>query len=313
MTSQVSIAEMAHLALTLVTMPELPEVETVMRGLAPALVGQRIARVDLRRSDLRFPFPLGFAERLTGARVDALTRRAKYILAHLDTGELLILHLGMTGRFTVLDGADANTLGAFYFETGSDLGADGPHDHVVFHLESGARVVYNDPRRFGMMDLSSDGFHHKLLRDIGIEPLGNELSGAYLAEKFKGKAAPMKAALLDQRIVAGLGNIYVSEALFRAHINPRKKAGTLVKAKSHDVRLDALADHVRAILNEAIAAGGSTLQDYRGVDGTKGDFQQRFSVYDREGEPCVTRGCVSTITRIVQSGRSTFYCPTCQR
>ncbi len=292
-------------------MPELPEVETVKRGLEPALVGQRITRVELRRADLRFPFPENFAARIEGSTVESLARRAKYILAHLSTGELLILHLGMTGRFTVL-GQRPQNLGAFYFETGSGEGADGPHDHVVFHLEGGTRIVYNDPRRFGMMDLATreEGQHHKLLKDIGIEPLGNELSGAFLAEAFCGKQAPLKAALLDQSIIAGLGNIYVCEALHRARLSPTRKAGSLVKAKSHDPKLDHLARHIREILHEAIIAGGSTLQDYQQVTGEKGSFQQRFLVYDREGEAC---NCGTTIKRIVQSGRSTFFCPRCQR
>jgi formamidopyrimidine-DNA glycosylase len=287
-------------------MPELPEVETVKRGLEPALVGRRIVRVELRRKDLRFPFPSDFVARLEGQRVDALSRRAKYILGHVSSGELLILHLGMTGRFTVVraDGRSSN-LGEMYFETGGE----GPHDHVVFHLDDGARVIYNDPRRFGMMDLG--GADHKLLHGLGVEPLGNELSEDYLAVKFRGKAAPLKAALLDQRIIAGLGNIYVCEALYRARLSPKRKAGTLVKKKAHDARLDDLVRHIRDILNEAILAGGSTLQDYAAVDGAKGEFQQRFLAYDREGEPCGT--CSTPIKRIVQSGRSTFFCPSCQR
>jgi formamidopyrimidine-DNA glycosylase len=292
-------------------MPELPEVETVKRGLEPVLVGQRISKVELRRKDLRFPFPHRFAERLVGAKVDALSRRAKYILGHLDTGETLILHLGMTGRFSTVrpDGRTAN-LGEFYFENGSE----GPHDHVVFHLDDGTRIIYSDPRRFGMMDIASreEGEHHKLLRDIGIEPLGNGLSAAYLVESFRSKKAPLKAALLDQRIIAGLGNIYVCEALYRARLSPKRKAGSLAR-KARSAGLEDLVRHVRDILNEAITAGGSTLQDYQSVDGVKGEFQQRFSVYDREAEPCPTPGCKSVIKRIVQSGRSTFFCPTCQK
>ncbi len=289
-------------------MPELPEVETVKRGLEPVFVGQRITRVELRRKDLRFPFPPKFAARLAGARVEALTRRAKYILGHLDTGEVLILHLGMTGRFTIArsDGRSAN-LGEFYFENA----APGPHDHVVFHLEDQTRITYSDPRRFGMMDLG--GLDHKLLRGIGVEPLGNGLSAEYLVEKFRGRKAPLKAALLDQRIIAGLGNIYVSEALYRARLSPKRKASTLVKKSAHDPRLDDLVRHVRDILNEAIAAGGSTLQDYQSADGVPGEYQQRFFVYDREDQACQTKGCEFVIKRIVQSGRSTFFCPACQR
>jgi formamidopyrimidine-DNA glycosylase len=290
-------------------MPELPEVETVKRGLEPALSGRTFARVTLRRKDLRFPFPERFQERLEGNRIEALSRRAKYIVAHLSSGENLIMHLGMTGRFSLARHGKVSNLGEFYFETGSEGAADGPHDHVVFDLDDGTRVIFNDPRRFGMMDIG--GPDHKLLRDIGIEPLGNELSGAWLAEQLRGKKAPMKAALLDQRIIAGLGNIYVSEALYRAGISPRRKSGTLVRKSQYDKRLDLLADEIRNILNEAILAGGSTLQDYQSVDGSKGEFQQRFRVYDREGDACAS--CGEPIRRIVQSGRSTFYCSTCQR
>jgi formamidopyrimidine-DNA glycosylase len=293
-------------------MPELPEVETVKRGLEPVMVGQRIVRVELRRKGLRFLFPERFVERLEGFRLEALTRRAKYILGHMDSGETLILHLGMTGRFSIVkpDGRKAD-LGEFYFETGDE----GPHDHVVFHLEDKSRVIYSDPRRFGMMDIASreEGNRHKLLRDLGVEPLGNGMSAEYLAEKFRKKKAPLKAALLDQHIIAGLGNIYVGEALFRAGLSPKRKAETLARKKGHDPRLDHLVRHIRDILNEAILAGGSTLQDYQSADGVKGEFQQRFLVYDREGEPCQTKLCQSSIKRIVQSGRSTFFCPTCQK
>jgi formamidopyrimidine-DNA glycosylase len=294
-------------------MPELPEVETVRRGLEPALAGRRIAKVLLRRKDLRFPFPERFAERLEGHRIEAVTRRAKYILCDLSSGETLILHLGMTGRFSVARDGQVSNLGEFYFEAGSEGDAKGPHDHVVFDLDDGTRVIYSDPRRFGMMDLASAGERasHKLLKEIGIEPLGNELSGAWLAQALRGKKTPMKAALLDQRIIAGLGNIYVSEALYRAQISPKRKAGSLVKRKTHDPRLDTLADEIRAVLNEAITAGGSTLQDYRLVNGAEGGFQQRFLVYDREGEACSR--CHTPIKRIVQSGRSTFHCPACQK
>ena len=293
-------------------MPELPEVETVRRGLEPALVGRVIARVDLRRKDLRFPFPADFRERLEGARVSALTRRAKYMLAATDRGDRLILHLGMTGRFTVLRaGGDVIVPGAFYDDVAAEGTADGPHDHVVFHLDDGTRIVYSDHRRFGLMDLERPGERHRLLAEIGVEPLGNELSGEFLRAAFKGKAAPLKAALLDQRIIAGLGNIYVCEALHRAGLSPKRKAATLGKAK--DARADDLVRHIRDILAEAILAGGSTLQDYRNAAGETGAFQQRFRVYDREGEPCLTPGCGGTVKRIVQAGRSTFLCPSCQK
>jgi formamidopyrimidine-DNA glycosylase len=297
-------------------MPELPEVETVKRGLEPILLGQVIIAVELRRANLRFPFPEGFAAKLTGAKVLSLTRRAKYILIDLDNNQTLISHLGMTGRFTALrpEGGGTN-LGEFYFETAAHLNADGPHDHVVFVLGNGVRMIYSDPRRFGMMDLSHthELTNHKLLKDIGVEPLGNELNSVYLAKKFRGKSAPLKAALLDQRIIAGLGNIYVCEALHRARLSPKRKAGTLVKAKAHDPRLDDLLRHIKDILNEAIHAGGSTLQDFVGANGEKGAYQQRFSAYDREGESCTNSGCGGQIKRITQAGRSTFYCPTCQK
>jgi formamidopyrimidine-DNA glycosylase len=297
-------------------MPELPEVETVKNGLAPVLMGQIITHVALRRANLRFAFPADFALCLEGAEVENLSRRAKYILIELSNGQSLIVHLGMTGRFTVLrpEGAAAN-LGVFYFEKGAGKNADGPHDHVVFTLSNGVRLVYSDPRRFGMMDVTKTGSldQHRLLKDIGVEPLGNEFSGVHLAEKFRGKSAPLKAALLDQRIVAGLGNIYVCEALHRAGLSPLRKAGTLVKAKSYDPRLDILARHIKEILSEAIRAGGSTLQDFVGADGAKGSYQQRFSAYDREGSDCDTLHCLGKITRIVQAGRSTFYCSKCQK
>ncbi|MBG1233837.1 bifunctional DNA-formamidopyrimidine glycosylase/DNA-(apurinic or apyrimidinic site) lyase [Aestuariivirga litoralis] len=287
-------------------MPELPEVETVKRGLEPVLTGRKILKVETRRANLRWAFPDGFAAALEGAKVVSLSRRAKYILVALDHGTSLLIHLGMTGRFTVLAPEGANNLGQFYFETGAGEKADGPHDHVVLHLEDGLRLVYSDPRRFGMMDLVPADGKHKLLDELGVEPLGNGLSADYLTTRFKGKAAPMKAALLDQGIIAGLGNIYVCEALWRAQISPTRKAGTVKRDK-----LEELVRHIRDILNEAILAGGSTLQDFQGTNGEKGEYQQRFKVYDREGEDCLRGDGV--IKRIVQSGRSTFYCPKCQK
>lgn len=265
-----------------------------------------IARVETRRPGLRFPFPPDFGPRLEGRRITRLSRRAKYIIGDIDGGGHLLVHLGMTGRFTVIParGGSAANLGDFYFETGGDGG--GLHDHVVLTLADGAKVVYTDPRRFGVMDLF-DG-SHKLLDGLGIEPLGNALNAAYLAARFKGKAAPLKAALLDQHIVAGLGNIYVCEALFRSGLAPGRKARTL---KAGDPRLEALVRNIRTVLTEAIAAGGSTLQDFAHTDGERGAFQRRFAVYDREGEPCVT--CGAPIKRKVQAGRSTFYCRSCQK
>ncbi len=295
-------------------MPELPEVETVMRGLKPALEGRRIADLVLRRDGLRFPFPKDFAARLKGRQVQHLTRRAKYILAEMEGGDCLLVHLGMTGRFTVKrpEGPSQN-LGEFYFEPGSADGGDGVHDHVIFLLDDGSKVVYTDPRRFGVMDLfpfaSAGG--HKLLRDIGVEPLGNELNAGYLATRFAGKSAPLKSALLDQHVIAGLGNIYVCEALHRAGLSPKRKAKTLAKGSKAGQRLDNLVRHIRDVLVEAILAGGSTLQDFAHTDGSAGAFQQRFLVYDREGEPCET--CGKAIKRLVQSGRSTFYCSACQK
>jgi formamidopyrimidine-DNA glycosylase len=297
-------------------MPELPEVETVMRGLARAMTGRAFQRVEVRRKDLRLPFPPYFAERLTGRRMDRFSRRAKYILGSLDSGECLLIHLGMTGRFTVVGPRGvAHNLGEFYFEEGSAPEGNGSHDHVLFVLDDGTRIIYSDPRRFGVMDLVAEGKIdvHKLLQGIGVEPLGNGLNTDYLARAFAGKAAPLKAALLDQRIIAGLGNIYVCEALHRAGLSPKRKAGTLVRRGKADPRLDLLVRDIRNVLNEAIAAGGSTLRDYAGTDGTNGTYQERFSVYDREGEPCPKDGCRGRIKRIVQSGRSTFYCPACQR
>jgi formamidopyrimidine-DNA glycosylase len=295
--------------------PELPEVETVKRGLEPALLGRSFQRIELRRKNLRFDFPEGMAEAMQGAKIEALERRAKYILVHCSNGKTLILHLGMTGRFTIVkpDGQSFEP-GAFYYEAGG-FAELGTHDHVVWHLDDGVRIIYNDARRFGFMDWADTHTRdaHKLLCDIGVEPLGNSFHLDHLVEKLRGKKAPMKATLLDQHVVAGLGNIYVSEALFRAKISPKLEAEKLVKSRGPDARLEHLVRHIKDILNEAILAGGSTLQDFQNTAGEKGAFQQRFQVYDREGEPCVTAGCNSSIKRIVQSGRSTFYCPTCQR
>ncbi|TDR87304.1 bifunctional DNA-formamidopyrimidine glycosylase/DNA-(apurinic or apyrimidinic site) lyase [Enterovirga rhinocerotis] len=292
-------------------MPELPEVETVRRGLAPALVGRRFARVTLRRPDLRFPFPARFAKRLTGARVEALRRRAKYMIADLSSGEALVLHLGMTGRFRVETPVDAEEPGGFYHE----VPPHPAHDHVVFEMEAGPTVTYNDVRRFGFMTLlpldrleASPPF-----AGMGIEPLGPELDGARLAALFAGRRTPLKAALLDQRLVAGLGNIYVCEALFRARLSPEAPAGSVATPTGRPkASAKLLAASIRAVLEEAVAVGGSTLRDHAQVDGSQGAFQERFRVYDREAEPCVTPGCRGIVRRLVQSGRSTFYCPQCQ-
>ncbi len=296
-------------------MPELPEVETVRRGLEPVMAGRRIARVQQNRPDLRFPFPDNFTGRLEGQRVVALARRAKYLVVHLSGGEILAMHLGMSGRFSITP-ANASGPGRPIGEYEQDIGAHPAHDHVVFTMEDGATVTYNDPRRFGFMDLfpQSAFANHKLFANLGIEPLGNELNAAYIAEKAHGKATDLKAFLLDQRIIAGLGNIYVCEALFRSNLSPRRGADCLVKGRGGPtVRADRLVPVIRDVLNEAIVAGGSTLRDYKQTDGSLGYFQHRFRVYGRAGEACVTPGCSRVIERIVQSGRSTFFCPSCQR
>ena len=290
-------------------MPELPEVETVMRGLEPVLAGHVLTRVEARRPDLRFPLPDRFAERLEGQRVIALERRAKYILAHLEGGETLILHLGMSGRFSVhTEGASARP-GHFALQTAEPGGGAGPHDHVVFETDAPARIVYTDHRRFGIMDLAQKGrlCEHRLLKDLGLEPLG-ALTPADLEARLEGKRTPIKAALLDQRIIAGLGNIYVCEALHRAGISPRRVAHS-VRGK----RAAGLVPAIRTVLEEAIAAGGSTLRDYAGADGELGYFQHAFAVYGRAGQPCARPGCTGTIARLVQAGRSTFFCSRCQR
>jgi formamidopyrimidine-DNA glycosylase len=284
-------------------MPELPEVETVRRGLLPVMEGRRIARAEVRREGLRWPFPEQMAERLTGAAVNGIGRRSKYLLMELDTGETLIVHLGMSGRMLV-GGA---VLGEFHHHVGA---APGTHDHVILIMEDGGRVTFNDARRFGAMDLwpTEDIINHRLLRALGPEPLGNGFSAETLAQAFKGKVAPVKAALLDQGIVAGLGNIYVSEALARAGISPTRAAGRIGRD-----RLERLVPAIREVLLEAIEAGGSSLRDHRQANGELGYFQHSFRVYDQEGKPCRTEGCGGTIRRIVQAGRSTYYCPACQR
>ena len=283
-------------------MPELPEVETVRRGLAPVMEGAVIARADVNRPDLRWPFPARMAERLTGQRVERLRRRSKYVLADLSSGETLLVHLGMSGRMLI----SGDPLGAFVHEHP----AAQKHDHVVFHMDNGARITFNDPRRFGAMDLieTAKQDDHKLLAVLGPEPLSNDFYDSILVEAFKGRNTPVKSALLDQRIVAGLGNIYVCETLFRAGINPKRKAGRIAAAK-----VAGLVPIIRDVLGEAIEAGGSSLRDFRQADGELGYFQHSFDVYGREGAPCKTQGCVASIARVVQSGRSSFYCPVCQR
>lgn len=287
-------------------LPELPEVETVRRGLEPAMAGSRILRAEIRREGLRWPFPPDLAQRLEGARVERLRRRSKYILVDLSTAETMLLHLGMSGRIT-LSGLDApNVPGQFHHHHP----APQKHDHVIFHMENGARVAFNDARRFGALDLiaTDKAESHALLATLGPEPLGNEFSGAHLAARLKGRKGPIKALLLDQRVVAGLGNIYVCEALFRTGIHPARAGGRIGA-----MRLERLAAIIREVLMDAIAAGGSSLRDYRQADGELGYFQHSFRVYDREGQPCPTSGCSGTVRRIVQGGRSTYFCPSCQK
>ena len=316
-------------------MPELPEVETVRRGLEPAMVGRVFRRVETRRPDLRFPFPERMAERLHGRTLEHLGRRSKYLVARVSGGDMLIMHLGMSGRFTVsafplgCEGRGEEALqslpheatpGAFVYGAGGDP----KHDHVVFEMADATakrsapatRITYNDPRRFGFMVMVEAGAldAHPLIRDLGPEPLGNALDPDYLAARAAGRKADLKAFLMDQRNIAGLGNIYVAEALFRAGLSPSRASACLADTKGRPTeRAHRLVPAIRQVLEEAIAAGGSTLRDYRAADGALGYFQHSFSVYDREGKSCLRPGCGGTIRRIVQSGRSTFYCPGCQR
>lgn len=291
-------------------MPELPEVETVRRGLAKVLLGAQFREIEQRRPDLRFPFPDGFAERLTGRRVETLGRRAKYLIAGLDGPEALVMHLGMSGSFRIEEAADNSRPAA-----GTGNAAKNPaHDHVVFGLSTGPRVIYNDPRRFGFMLLvrRAELEIHPLFRDAGIEPLGGEFDAAALAQIFAGKRTSLKAALLDQKLVAGLGNIYVCEALHRAGLSPRRPAASIIrKSGVPNSYAIGLARAIREVLEEAIAAGGSSLRDHRKTDGGPGYFQHSFGVYGRTGELCAR--CSGRITRITQSGRATFYCSKCQR
>ena len=281
-------------------MPELPEVETVRRGLAPVMEGQRIERVVQNRTNLRFPFPERFAERLTGAQIMHLGRKAKFLMLALSTDEVLVMHLGMTGRFTVA----GDKLGAFHHEAGTDQ----RHDHVVFHLETGARVTYNDPRRFGFMELwpAAQFQAYPRLMAMGPEPLSNGFSEAYLNDALKSRKTPIKSALLDQSVIAGLGNIYVCEALWRAGVSPRRSAATIPGQ-----RAARLVPAINDVIAEAIAAGGSSISDFASASGELGYFQHSFAVYDREGDAC--RNCGKPVQRIVQSGRSSFFCSACQR
>ncbi len=292
-------------------MPELPEVETVRRGLAPAMEGVRFAKVEARRRDLRWPLPKDFAKRLTGVTVAGVGRRAKYLLVDLSSGDVLIMHLGMSGSFRVSHRGVTAVAPAGYLY---DAGEMARHDHVVFHMSNGAVVTYNDPRRFGFMKLVPRAKIERepLLRGIGPEPLGNQFDAAMLAAACTGKATSLKAALLDQKVVAGLGNIYVSEALYRAHLSPKRRASTIGdRTGKPNERAVVLVDAIKAVLHDAIKAGGSSLRDHRQADGSLGNFQHSFRVYDREGERCPNDK--GKIKRIVQAGRSTFYCPACQK
>jgi formamidopyrimidine-DNA glycosylase len=288
-------------------MPELPEVETVRRGLAPAMEGERFDKVEVRRGDLRWPLPKGFAQKLHGKLVEGLGRRAKYLLADLSSGDVLLMHLGMSGSFRV---GRNGTPGSYYHERSKSTA----HDHIVFHMSNGTTVTFNDPRRFGSMKLVPRARleQEPLLRALGPEPLGNEFDAVILAKACAGKKTSLKAALSDQRVVAGLGNIYVCEALFRARLSPKRQASTIADRNGRpNERAERLVEAIKVVLLDAIEAGGSSLRDHRRADGSLGDFQHNFKVYDREGEPCPD--CRGKIKRIVQVGRSTFYCPSCQK
>jgi formamidopyrimidine-DNA glycosylase len=294
--------------------PELPEVETVRRGLIPVMQGRRFERVEQRRKDLRFPFPENFAKRLEGRRLMSLERRAKYLVAHIEGGETLAMHLGMSGRFTIseLGGANARQLGEFTH----DAGEHNKHDHVVFHMSGGAAITYNDARRFGYMVMIAPGAlaTHELFAGIGIEPLNGELTPEFLASRAHGRKTDLKAFLLDQRIIAGLGNIYVSEALWRAQLSPLTRSSRLAdRSGKPKPGAERLVPAIISVLEAAIGAGGSTLRDYKNADGGLGYFQHAFDVYGRAGENCRRKGCQGVIKRKVQAGRSTFYCPKCQR
>ena len=303
-------------------MPELPEVETVRLGLEPVLEGRVITQARIRSGDLRVPFPPRFAERLTGRKVKALTRRAKYLLAALDSGETLVIHLGMSGRMSVYSEGEPRKLGNYVYDVAPPSAGEGKHDHVVIETDAPARIIFNDHRRFGLMTLvATDGLEKdKLFAGMGIEPLWDGFNTRHLAEALSGKKTPIKSALLDQRVVAGLGNIYVCEALFRSGISPKRLAGSVTRE-----RIAPLVTAIKKVLKDAIAAGGSTLRDHAQATGDPGNFQHQFLVYGREGKPCKGRkassseavghkkSCNGTVKRIAQAGRSTFYCPACQK
>src|SRR6476660_3338549 len=293
-------------------MPELPEVETVRRGLQPVMEGAKILVAEARRPDLRFPFQPDFVARLQGQVVTGLGRRAKYLMADLGSGDVLLMHLGMSGSFRVIKPDNEAAPGEFHYPKGKDSA----HDHVLFRMSSGADIIFNDPRRFGYMKVIARNAleDEPLLRDLGPEPLGNEFDAAMLARSCEGKTTSLKAALLDQRVVAGLGNIYVCEALHRSHLSPRRIAATLaVRGGAPHERTVPLVSAIRTVLGDAIEAGGSSLRDHRQTSGELGYFQHRFRVYDREGEKCQTEGCGGIVKRFTQNSRSTFWCPKCQK
>jgi formamidopyrimidine-DNA glycosylase len=291
-------------------MPELPEVETVRLGLQPVLEGRVITEARVRRGDLRRPFPAHFAERLTGRKVEALTRRAKYLLAALDSGETLVIHLGMSGRMSVYAQGKPRKLGNYVYDVAPASAGEGKHDHVVIETDAPARIVFNDHRRFGLMTLITTKTlgEDKLFNGLGVEPLSAGFTTRYLIKALSGKKTPIKSALLDQRVIAGLGNIYACEALFRAGISPKRLAGSLKPGQ-----IGPLVAAIRKVLKDAIAAGGSTLRDHAQATGDPGNFQHHFLVYGREDSSCKSKACKGTVKRIVQAGRSTFYCPACQR
>ena len=293
-------------------MPELPEVETVRRGLQPVMEGFQIAKAEARRKDLRFPFQKDFVARLDGQTVTGLGRRAKYLMADLGSGDVLLMHLGMSGSFRVVANEATKTPGQFHHPKSDDRA----HDHVVFHMSSGASVVFNDPRRFGYMKIIARQAleAEPLLKGLGPEPLGNEFDAAMLARACADKKTSLKAALLDQRVVAGLGNIYVCEALYRSQLSPRRSAATLATKKLEPTdHAKRLVTAIHGVLNQAIKAGGSSLRDHRQTSGELGYFQHSFQVYDREGEKCQTAKCGGIVKRFTQNGRSTFWCPKCQK
>jgi formamidopyrimidine-DNA glycosylase len=293
-------------------MPELPEVETVRRGLQPVMEGSKIVKAEIRRKDLRFPFQNGFVARLEGQTVTGLGRRAKYLMADLESGDVLLMHLGMSGSFRVVADEDKTVPGQFHHPRHEDRA----HDHVVFHMSSGAAVVFNDPRRFGYMKIIARKAldDEPLLKGLGPEPLGNAFDARMLAQSCASKKTSLKAALLDQRVVAGLGNIYVCEALYRSHLSPRRLAATLADKKGQPTdHAGRLVSAIHTVLNQAIKAGGSSLRDHRQTSGELGYFQHSFQVYDREGEKCQTAGCSGIVRRFTQNGRSTFWCPKCQK